>query len=210
MPGLARFRPAASKPNRIRTDERLVGIDLAREGLLTFQVKPDDGTWSFDGAPVGDGRRVFVAMRHSDVRPGAYVACFDAATGRRLWRTLLGAADTPAAGRGDEITHNLLTLVGDRIYFNTNLGLVAALAAEDGRIAWLRRYDRAAGTIAGAGGRCTSTAIRRRASTTAAWCSSPRPTRRTCLPSMPTPARPFGPTTSWPTWCICWAWSTAI
>ena len=62
--------------------------------------------------------------------PHAYVACFDAATGRRLWRTSIGAADTPAGGLGDEITHNLLTLVGDRIYFNTNLGLVAALDAE--------------------------------------------------------------------------------
>jgi outer membrane protein assembly factor BamB len=133
------------QPDRQRTDERLVGIDLAREGLLTFQVKPDDGTWSFDGAPLGDGERVYVAMRHSDVRPGEYVACYDAATGRRLWRTFLAAADTPGAGRGDETTHNLLTLVGDRIYANTNLGIVAALNTADGQIEWLRRYDRVAG-----------------------------------------------------------------
>jgi outer membrane protein assembly factor BamB len=86
-------------------------------------------------------------MRHSDVKPGAYVASFDVATGRRLWRTFLGAADTAAAGRGDEITHNLLTLVGDRIFVNTNLGMIAALAAEDGRFAWLRRYDRADGRL---------------------------------------------------------------
>lgn len=125
--------------------DRLVGFDLARDGLLAFRGRPEDTSWSFDGAPVGDGRRLFVAMRHSDVSPHAYVACFDAATGTRLWRTSIGAADTPAAGRGDEITHNLLTLVGDRIYFNTNLGLVAALDAENGRICWLRRYDRLSG-----------------------------------------------------------------
>jgi outer membrane protein assembly factor BamB len=86
-------------------------------------------------------------MRHSDIEPGAYVAAFDAATGGRLWRTFLAAADTPAAGRGDETTHNLLTLVGDRIFVNTNLGVVAAVSTGDGRIAWLRRYDRAAGRL---------------------------------------------------------------
>ncbi|MCI0334757.1 MAG: PQQ-binding-like beta-propeller repeat protein [Planctomycetes bacterium] len=122
--------------------DRLVGIDLARDGLLTFQTKPADASWSFDGAPVSDGRRVWVAMRHSDVTPHAYVSCFDAASSARLWRTSIGAADTPASGSGDEITHNLLTLVGDRIYFNTNLGLIAALDASSGEIDWLHRYDR--------------------------------------------------------------------
>jgi hypothetical protein len=130
-----------------RREERLVGIDLRREGLLTFEVKPDDGSWSFDGAPICDGQRVYVAMRRSDVKPHVFVASFDAATGRRLWRTSIAAGDTPSSGRGEEVTHDLLTLVGDRIYVNTNLGVVAAVATADGQIAWLRRYDRVPGTI---------------------------------------------------------------
>jgi outer membrane protein assembly factor BamB len=113
--------------------------------LLSFDVKPDDANWSFEGAPVVDRGRVYVAMRHTDVKPQEYVAAFDAATGRRLWRTSVVAADSPASGRGDEITHNLLTLVGDRVFINTDLGAVAALATEDGQIAWLHRYDRIAG-----------------------------------------------------------------
>lgn len=133
--------------NKARRDERIVGIDLRREGLLVFEVKPDDGTWSFDGAPVSNGRQVLVAMRQSDARPGASVASFDAATGRRQWRTYLGTADTPTAGRGDEITNNLLTLVEDRVYVNTNLGLVASLDAGTGRVHWLRRYDRVSGAL---------------------------------------------------------------
>jgi outer membrane protein assembly factor BamB len=130
--------------------ESLVGIDLGREGLLTFRRRPQDASWSFDGVPVSDGRRVFVAIRHSDVTPHAYVACFDASTQSQLWRTPIGAADTPAAG-GEQSTHNLLALVDDRIYFNTNLGLVAALDVDDGRICWLHRYERLRGSPFAAG-----------------------------------------------------------
>jgi outer membrane protein assembly factor BamB/tetratricopeptide (TPR) repeat protein len=124
------------------TGDRLVGLDLARDGLLTFSEPPKGAAWSFDGVPVIEGGRLFVAMRHSDVTPHADVACFDASSGTQLWRTPIGAADTPASGRGNEITHNLLTLVGNRLFFNTNLGLVAALDTDDGQICWLRRYDR--------------------------------------------------------------------
>lgn len=130
------------QPGPSPVGERIVGIDLKRDGLLKLQIRPDDDRWSFDGSPVSDGRRVYVAMRHGDVTPHAYVACFDASTGSRLWRTSIGSADTMGGGNGDEITHNLLSLVGKRIYFNTNLGLVAALDTDDGRIAWLRRYER--------------------------------------------------------------------
>jgi outer membrane protein assembly factor BamB len=134
--------------------DRIIGLDLRREGLLTFRPSRDDGAWSFDGTPVSDGRRVYVAMRHSEVTPHAYVACFDATTGVQKWRTSIGSADTPAGGAGDEITHNLLTLVENRIYFNTNLGLVAAIDADTGEICWLSRYDRLSGkslTVGSAG-----------------------------------------------------------
>jgi outer membrane protein assembly factor BamB len=140
-----RFGPAATTRMELGDNaarDRLIGLDLDRERLLVFRKDSADGTWSFDGVPVSDGRRLFVAMRQGNIHPHAYVACFDPASGNQIWRTSIGAADTPAAGMGDEVTHNLLTLVGDRIYFNTNLGLVAALNTRDGKICWLRRYDR--------------------------------------------------------------------
>jgi outer membrane protein assembly factor BamB len=84
-------------------------------------------------------------MRRSEVTPSAYVACFDASTGVRQWRTPIGAADTIASGAGDEITHNLLTVVENRVYFNTNLGLVAALDTDGGNICWISRNDRLTG-----------------------------------------------------------------
>jgi outer membrane protein assembly factor BamB len=136
-------RPTArGQLEAMAAQDRLVGLDLSREGLLTFRARPEDERWSFDGAPLCDGNRVFAAMRRGDAHATAAVACFDASSGRLNWRTTIGSADTPAAGRGDEFTHNLLTLVGDRVYFNTNVGLVAALDAVDGHIAWLHRYPR--------------------------------------------------------------------
>jgi outer membrane protein assembly factor BamB len=122
---------------------RLIGVDLNRDGLLTFNARPDDGAYRFDGAPVSDGDRVWIALRRGEATPRAYVACYDATSGAELWRTSIGAADSPGAARGDEITHDLLTLVGDRLFFNTNLGIIAALDANTGRVAWLHRYDRA-------------------------------------------------------------------
>jgi hypothetical protein len=123
--------------------DRIIGLDLAREGLLAFQIRPDGVGWSFDGTSISDGRRLWVAMKKTDVNPHSYVACYDAiAGGDPLWRTYVCSADSPATGYGDEITHNLLSCAGDRIYFNTNLGVVTALDAQSGQIAWMYRYDR--------------------------------------------------------------------
>jgi outer membrane protein assembly factor BamB/tetratricopeptide (TPR) repeat protein len=145
-----RIGPLATAHPERRPDisgDRIVGLDLNREGLLILRVPPGEPAWSFDGTPVSDGRRLFVAMRRSGTAPNAYVACFDTATSQRLWRTNIGSADTPAGSLGDEITHNLLTLVGDRIYLNTNLGLVAALDADSGEICWLAKYPRLTGKL---------------------------------------------------------------
>ncbi len=142
---VGRLATARIDSRQSQASDRLVGLDLSRDGALTFRTRPSDGSWAFDGVPVGDDRRLFVAMRLSDATPHAYVACFDAATGNQLWRTSIGAADTPGTGFGDETTHNLLTLVGDRIYFNSNLGLVAALDADSGGICWVHRYGRVGG-----------------------------------------------------------------
>lgn len=120
----------------------LVCLDLAAQGRLEWKIKPDDDKWAFEGAPLVEGENVYVAMRRSDVRPQAHVACFDAHSGRRRWRTLICSAETPGGG-AEETTHNLLTLDEGTIYYNTNLGTVAALAAGDGRVEWISAYPRA-------------------------------------------------------------------
>ncbi len=116
---------------------------MTAEGRLVWQIAPDDERWAFEGAPLVDGTDVYVAMRHSDVRPQVHVACFDAETGHRRWRTMICAAETPAGGQMEELTHDLLTLDEGTLYANTNLGAVGAVSALDGHLLWISTYPRA-------------------------------------------------------------------
>ena len=120
----------------------LACLDLRAEGRLAWKIVAEEG-WAFEGTPVGDGEEVFVGMRRSDVRPQAHLASFDAETGRRRWQQFLCAGDTPARGLIYQATHNLVTKVGETLYYNTNLGAVAAVSAEDGQVRWLSLYPRA-------------------------------------------------------------------
>ncbi|MCE9603984.1 MAG: PQQ-like beta-propeller repeat protein [Planctomycetia bacterium] len=122
----------------------LICLDLNGEGKQLWGTPQyAEERWSFEGTPLADDEHVYVAMRKGGVRPQAHVACLDAATGAMLWRRLICSAETPAQGQRDEITHNLLTLVGDHVYYNTNLGAVAALSKHNGEVRWVTLYPRA-------------------------------------------------------------------
>jgi outer membrane protein assembly factor BamB len=123
----------------------LLCLDLAAQGRVQWKAQPEDDKWAFEGTPLADGDNVYVAMRRSDVRPQGHVACFDAQTGEMRWRRFVCAAETPAHGQVDECTHNLLTLHRGTLYYNTNLGGIAALDAGTGHVRWLSLYRRAEG-----------------------------------------------------------------
>ena len=146
-----------SWPETSPTENRgsLVVLDLAQQGKLIAELKPESERWSFEGPPVCDGSRFYVAMRYNDVRPQSHVACYElvATTGfsgttytpRLRWRRMVCSAESPTHGSAEEITHNQLTLAEDALYLNTNLGAVARLSTDDGRIVWLSTYPRAQG-----------------------------------------------------------------
>ena len=153
-------------------------------------------------------RGVYVAMRRQDIRPQAFVACFDADTGRLRWRRFICGAETPARGVFHESTHNLLTLSGGTLYYNTNLGAVAAVATDDGQPLWVSLYPRdRRGDLAKLAPHW------RRELNPCCWiaarCWSPRPIARGFSPSTPPPARCSGkPAARWTTPSICWALSS--
>ncbi len=121
----------------------LVCLDLAAEGRLLWKQTPEEPGWAFEGSPVVDDRAVYVAMRRSELAAHvqAYVACLDAETGRFLWRTFVCGAGPPARNL-PLASHQLLTLHGNTLYYNTNLGAVVAVRATDGQIQWLSLYPR--------------------------------------------------------------------
>jgi outer membrane protein assembly factor BamB len=130
------------QPSSAAGGSYLACIDLEAEGKLLWKAAAEEG-WAFEGSPLADATGVYVAMRRSDIRPQAHVACFDAQTGRLRWRRFICGAETPARGQIAQCTHNLLALRGETIYYNTNLGAVAALSTNQGRLLWISLYPRA-------------------------------------------------------------------
>ena len=82
----------------------LVGLDLQRDGAVCFRQWPPDPRWTFAGPPrvsraPEDGRRVLVAMTEQGVDRRISIACYQADSGRLLWRRALCAA--PVARQGN-------------------------------------------------------------------------------------------------------------
>jgi outer membrane protein assembly factor BamB len=138
----------------------LMGYDLATEGkpLEGFPIRPESGEWSFEGTPVCDGGKLYVAMRRAEQgRCQLHVACFALTSGaaaaddakddsrpagRMLWRTKICSAATLASGDFDELSHCLLTLDEGTLLVNSSLGVIGAVAADGGDVQWLQKYPR--------------------------------------------------------------------
>ena len=138
--------PVTSSPRDdlpIEGHDQIVAMDLAQQGkMLWSPIEPEDD-FAFEGPPISDGDGLYIAMRRTLSQPQAYVAAFDLKTGQPRWKTWLSAAESPALGRSEEVTHNLLTLHDGVLYCNTNLGAIAAVDASSGKTRWLIAYQRA-------------------------------------------------------------------
>jgi outer membrane protein assembly factor BamB len=166
----ARIGAPVTVPSSRRLERQLVkdqgwimGLDLRTQGkpLDGFPLQPESNSWSFEGTPIADEAHLYVAMRRIEQgRCQIHVACFDLlttpqavpaegdenfrSTGRLRWRTKICSGTSPGGGEIDEVSHILLTLDSGTIYCNTNLGAVAALSKDDGRVSWVVKYPRAA------------------------------------------------------------------
>ncbi len=130
----------------------LVGLDIGSgEGKLVWrvaaeEVDPQDplratAPWCFEGSPVADARRVFVALRRSLPQEQINVACFDAETAKLLWNRKVGITVASTDETVNATSHLLLTLAEDSVFLSTDAGAIAALEAHDGAIRWIRTYS---------------------------------------------------------------------
>ncbi|MBV8486677.1 MAG: PQQ-binding-like beta-propeller repeat protein [Planctomycetaceae bacterium] len=144
----------------------IIALDSSAKGKLLWLQKASDlvlpnrpadrvnRSVSFEGTPVADSQRVYVAVTDRREQTATYVACFDAETGARRWVRYLGAASTdqdnmmamggmafgsPPPG---DYGHRLLSLAGPHLFYQTNLGAVVAMEAETGMVRWVASYPR--------------------------------------------------------------------
>ena len=100
---------------------------------------------AFEGTPVASDRSVYVALTDAGTMTSALVACLDAETGDLRWSRYVGSAtsnmDMMGTNMGLEVGNRLLSVDGSTVYYQTNLGAIAALDAETGEIRWLITYS---------------------------------------------------------------------
>lgn len=144
----------------------IIALDSSAQGKLLWLQKASDlvlpnrpadrvnRSVSFEGTPVADSQRVYVAVTDRREQTATYVVCFDAGTGVRRWVRYLGAASTdqdnmmPMGGMAfgspppGDYGHRLLSLEGPHLFYQTNLGAVVAMEAETGVVRWVASYPR--------------------------------------------------------------------
>jgi outer membrane protein assembly factor BamB len=145
-------RLTAVQDDEPREATQILGFDLREQAKLLpgFPLESPAERIAFEGTPVVVGDRLYVALRESAARSSRvtlHLACYQipalrtATHCRQLWQVPLCSADSPAAGKMDEITNVLLTEVQGTLYCNTNLGAIVACDL-DGRMLWIAKYAR--------------------------------------------------------------------
>lgn len=103
------------------------------------------------GSPVVVGANVYIAALGSNGNQfnDAYVVCLDLESGRPNWVTFVasaaGAMQMWMDGTAAWATVTHLAAEGGRVFFQTNLGAVAALDGVSGRPEWITTYPRESG-----------------------------------------------------------------
>ena len=138
----AAWTGGAQSPVRDSFRSSLVGIDLTTQKLLFDRIPPGALGWEFESAPLASGTQLFASLRRRDPSSAQVkIASYDVSSGRLVWERLVGRSNAI----GDvlfELVNSPLSLADDTLYYNSNLGAVVALRANDGRVRWVCRYPR--------------------------------------------------------------------
>lgn len=146
-------RMAPSNAFIVALDARNKGAVLWRlQGSQIELAQPDGAAapsaGSIEGTPVADDERLYVAVTLPGHQTSTYVVALEADTGKPVWSRYV--CDTPnpfdfqAAMLGYQASHahHLLTLAGDRLFYQTDTGAVASLDARTGAMHWLTAYPK--------------------------------------------------------------------
>lgn len=142
----------ANPPTSDESQSLIIGLDLKRDAsmLRGFPLRlkaPEFKHAEFEGTPCVWGDLLIVAIATRDnVGLRRSVAAFDVNSGQLRWESKpLASGVVYGSEQANLISHQLLTVCGGRIFYNTNLGSVACLNPLDGSIVWLVQYKRDVG-----------------------------------------------------------------
>jgi outer membrane protein assembly factor BamB/tetratricopeptide (TPR) repeat protein len=125
----------------------LVCLDLANgQGKLAWKIAAnelirDEHTWRFEGSPLVQGGRAFVALSRRRPQFEFAIACLDAATGRLIWNRPVVFARGAADDLHNRVSHLLLTAGAGKLFLSTDAGAIVAVDAGDGRLDWAVTYE---------------------------------------------------------------------
>ena len=171
-----RGRNAASAPST-----SLVAIDRRQSGAIQWRRTPEQvmgvvndafggfggpgmgAQLAFGGAPLADDHGVYVTLLKPGAQSLTWAACLDPRSGATRWLRFVCAGTTRTFAREDgfrnqglifntDLGHRLLTLGGSTLYYQTDLGALAAIDARSGRLKWLATYPRDLGAPGGTPG----------------------------------------------------------
>ncbi len=150
------------------TANSIIALDWSTQGKFLWEQRsnalalprpPDrnnNRTVSFEGTPVADERNVYVAVTDRREQTATYIACFDADSGAVRWIRYVGSASPegdnnnfafmggmqPTTIPPGDFNHRLLSLEGSTLYYQTNLGALAAIDSSTGSTLWVASYPR--------------------------------------------------------------------
>ncbi|QDU12711.1 outer membrane protein assembly factor BamB family protein [Gimesia maris] len=138
---------SVAKDERLGLFSDLVCLDLNQgQGKLLWkissaQLREQNFVWSFEGAPVVSGNRLYVVLHRGFPEVQTNVACFSADTGEMIWNQKVCLALRSIEEGVNYISHLLLTLGEDHLYLSTDMGAIASLDTVDGKLNWLVTYS---------------------------------------------------------------------
>ncbi|HAH46518.1 PQQ-like beta-propeller repeat protein [Gimesia sp.] len=137
---------SVAKDERLGLFSDLVCLDLDQgQGKLLWkissaQLREQNFVWSFEGAPVVSGNRLYVVLHRGFPEVQTNVACFSADTGEMIWNQKVCLALRSIEEGVNYISHLLLTLGEDQLYLSTDMGAIASLNTVNGKLNWLVTY----------------------------------------------------------------------
>lgn len=139
--GFAGDWPGLRGQNQDGVSSERIQVQLPPDGPKLLWRVPTTG--GFSSFAIAEGKAFTLVTRTNDGRPSEICLALDAASGKELWATPVGAAKYPGGGdsgtpenRGGDGPRTTPTVAGGRVFTYSSDLKLTCLDARDGKIQW--------------------------------------------------------------------------